>query len=131
MVLNSLNFSLPEKLFISQSILNEIFPFQYFNISCSSLLACRVSAEKSTLKCMGFPLYVTCCFYLAVFNMFSFCLVFVILISMCFGGFPGGLDGKASARNMGDLGSILGLGRPPAEGNGNPLQYSCLENTMD
>ena len=40
-------------------------------------------------------------------------------------GFPGGSDGKASARNAGDLGSILGLGRSPGEGNGNPLQYSC------
>ena len=46
-------------------------------------------------------------------------------------GFPGGLDGKASARNAGDLGSILGLGRSPGEGNGNPLQYSCLENPME
>ena len=45
--------------------------------------------------------------------------------------FPGGSDGKASARNAGDLGSIPGLGRSPGEGNGNPLQYSCLENCMD
>ena len=46
-------------------------------------------------------------------------------------GFPGGSDSKASARNAGDLGSIPGLGRLPGEGNGNPLQYSCLENPMD
>ena len=45
--------------------------------------------------------------------------------------FPGGSDSKASAYNMGDLGSIPGLGRSPGEGNGNPLQYSCLENPMD
>ena len=45
--------------------------------------------------------------------------------------FPGGSDGKASACNAGDLGSIPGLGRSPGEGNGNPLQYSCLENPMD
>ena len=45
--------------------------------------------------------------------------------------FPGDSDGKASARNVGDLGSIPGLGRSPGEGNGNPLQYSCLENPMD
>ena len=45
--------------------------------------------------------------------------------------FPGGSDGKDSAYNAGDLGSILGLGRSPGEGNGNPLQYSCLENPMD
>ena len=45
--------------------------------------------------------------------------------------FPGGSDGKASAYNAGDPGSIPGLGRSPGEGNGNPLQYSCLENPMD
>ena len=45
--------------------------------------------------------------------------------------FPGGSDGKVSACNEGDLGSIPGLGRSPGEGNGNPLQYSCLENSMD
>ena len=45
--------------------------------------------------------------------------------------FPGGSEVKASACNAGDLGSIPGLGRPPGEGNGNPLQYSCLENPMD
>ena len=46
-------------------------------------------------------------------------------------GFPGGSEGKVSARNVGDLGSIPGLGRYPGEGNGNSLQYSCLENPMD
>ena len=45
--------------------------------------------------------------------------------------FPGGSDGKASACNTGDPGSIPGLGRSPGEGNGNPLQYSCLENPRD
>jgi len=44
---------------------------------------------------------------------------------------PGGSDGKASAYYAGDLGSIRGSGRPPEEGNGNLLQYSCLENRMD
>ena len=42
-----------------------------------------------------------------------------------------GSEVKASARNAGDLGSIPGLGRSPGEGNGNPLQYSCLENPME
>ena len=46
-------------------------------------------------------------------------------------GFPGVSDGKESACNVGDLGSISALGRFPGEGTGNPLQYSCLENTMD
>ena len=45
--------------------------------------------------------------------------------------FPGGSDGKASACNAGDLGSIPGSERSPGERNGNPLQYSCPENPMD
>ena len=45
--------------------------------------------------------------------------------------FLGGSEGKESACNAGDLGSIPGLGRSPREGHGNPLQYSCLENPMD
>ena len=45
--------------------------------------------------------------------------------------FPGGSDSKASVYNVGDLGSIPGLGRSPGEGNGNPLQYYCLENPTD
>ena len=45
--------------------------------------------------------------------------------------FPGSSDGKASAYNAGDPGSIPGLGRSSGEGNGNPFQYSCLENLMD
>ena len=46
-------------------------------------------------------------------------------------GFPGGSDGKESTCNVGDLGSIPGLGRSPGEGNSYPLQYSGLENSMD
>ena len=97
-MLNSLNFCLSEKLFISPSILNEIlaaysnlgcrfFPFSALNISYHSLLACRVSAERSAVKHMVFPLCVTCCFFLAAFYIFSLCLVFVSLISMCLDAF--------------------------------------------
>ena len=46
-------------------------------------------------------------------------------------GFPGGADDKKSAYNIGDPGLIPGSGRSPGEGNGNPLQYTCLENPMD
>ena len=53
------------------------------------------------------------------------------LLTPVFLGFPGSSTVKASACNAGDLGSIRGLGRSPGEGNGNPLQYSCLENPMD
>ena len=47
------------------------------------------------------------------------------------GDFPCGSDGKASVCNAGDPDSTPGLGRSPGEGNGNPLQYSCMENPMD
>ena len=89
---------LVSKLLISPSILNEtlarysnlgcrFFPFSTLNISCHSLLACRVSFERLVVKHMGFPLYVTCCFSLAAFNVLSLCLVFISLISMCLGMF--------------------------------------------
>ena len=51
--------------------------------------------------------------------------------SFCSEGLPSGSDGKESAYSAGDLGSIPGLGRSPGEGNGHPVQYSCLENPMD
>ena len=92
-VLSFLNFCLSVKLLISPSILNEIFA-EYSNlgcrffsfctsiISCHYLLACRVSAERSTVNHMGFPLYATCCFSLAAFNILSLCLISVTLINM-------------------------------------------------
>ena len=97
-VLNYLNFCLSEKLFISPSIFNEIlarysnlgcrfFPFSTLNISCHSLLAYRVYAERLAVNPMEFPLYVSCCFSLAAFNILSLCLVFVSLINMCLGVF--------------------------------------------
>ena len=46
-------------------------------------------------------------------------------------GFPGGSDSKESACNVGDLGSNPESGKSPGEGNGKPLQYSCMENSMD
>ena len=68
------------------------------------------------------------CFHwcLAFFYECSIIHLFVVLV-----GFPGGSEVKASASNAGDLGSIPRSGRSPREGNGNPLQYSCLENPMD
>ena len=87
-VLNTLNFCFSEKLLTSPPILNEIlarycnlgcrfFHFNTLNITCHSLLACRVSAERSAVKRIGFPLYVTCSFPLAAFNnsffVFSLC----------------------------------------------------------
>ena len=52
------------------------------------------------------------------------------MIKVCY-SFPGGLDGKESACSVGDPGLIPGSGRSPGEGNGNPLQYPCPENSMD
>ena len=59
--------------------------------------------------------------YLIISHFFSF-----LLMTFC-----GSSDSKESACNAGDLGSIPGSGRSSGEGNGNPLQYSCLENPMD
>ena len=59
-------------------------------------------------------------------------LIFQILhLILPLGGFPGGSEVKASARNAGDLGSIPGWGRSPGEGNDNPLHYSCLVNPTE
>ena len=93
-VLNSLNLCLSVKVLISPSILNEVFDrysnhgcrffsFSTLNMSCHSLLACRVSAEGSAVNCLGFLLYVTCGFSLAAFNILSLYLISVILINMC------------------------------------------------
>ena len=60
--------------------------------------------------------------------MIQFTYFFLILFHY---SFPGGSDGKVSAYHVGDLSSIPGLGRSSVEGNGNPLQHSCLENPMD
>ena len=98
MVLNSLSFCLSEKLLISPSYLNEIlagynnlgcrlFSFITLSMSCHSLLAWRVSIERSAVILMGIPLCVICCFSLAAFNICSLCLIFVNLINMCLGVF--------------------------------------------
>ena len=58
-------------------------------------------------------------------------LIVVIILKLNNNAVPGGSDGKVSARNVGDLGLIPGSGRSCGEGNGNPLQYSCLENSMN
>ena len=61
----------------------------------------------------------------------SLCDVLLKLKPMVLYDFPGGSDGKPSVYNAGDLGLIPGSGRFHGEGNGNPLQYPCLENPMD
>ena len=94
MVLNSLSFCLSEKRLISPSYLNQIlagynilgcrlFSFITLSMSCHSLLAWRISIERSAVILMGIPLCVICCFSLAAFNIYSLCLIFVNLINMC------------------------------------------------
>ena len=62
---------------------------------------------------------------------FFFFFFFFFKVFICSFGFPGDSDGKESACNAGNQGSIPELGRSPGEGNGNPLQYSCLANSTD
>ena len=62
---------------------------------------------------------------------FSPCTIVLFLLSHRILGFPGSSDGKETACSAGDLGSIPGVGRSPGEGNGDPLQYSGLENPTD
>ena len=63
--------------------------------------------------------------------LFLHALIVLFLLSNRILGFPGSSDGKETACSAGDLGSIPGVGRSPGEGNGNPLQYSGLENPTD
>ena len=65
------------------------------------------------------------------FSLYSFTFIKRLFSSSSLSDFPGGSAGKASAYNEGDLGSIPGLERSSGEGNGNPLQYSCLGNPVD
>ena len=78
-----------------------------------------------------FLLQIICLYHLLISLIGSVFLSSNFKYSLYVVGFPGGSDGKVSACNAGDPGSIPGLGRSPEEGNGNPLQYLCLENSMD
>ena len=94
MVLYSLSFCLSVKLLISPSYLNDIlagysnlrcrfFSSITLSMSCHSLLAWRVSIERSAVILMGIPLCIICCFSLAAFNIFYLCLIFINLINLC------------------------------------------------
>ena len=84
----------------------------------------RVFSSESTL-CIRWPKYWNFSFSISPSNEYLGLIYFRI------DWLDGGSGVKVSACNAGDLGSIPGSGRSPGEGNGNPLQYSCLENPMD
>ena len=103
MVLNSLNFCLPGKLLISPSNLKDslvgysilgcsFFLFNTLNISCHSLLVCRVSVEKVADNLMRVPLFIICQFSLVAFNILPLSLILVSLITMCLDVFSLGLS---------------------------------------
>ena len=96
------------------TLLQGIFPTQGLN---TGLLHCRWILYP--LSHQGSP-------YTHIQNLYLKIITSLILCS-----FPGGSDGKKSAYNAGEPVSVPGSGRSPGEGNGNPLQYSCLENSMD
>ena len=69
-----------------------------------------------------------------LFELTIYCVCVCVCVCVCintYTDFPGDLDGKESARNVGDPSLTPGLVRSPGEGNDNPLQYSCLEKSMN
>ena len=68
------------------------------------------------------------CISFAVFNIFTYTSYFIVFMGVCF---PGGLVCEESACSAGDPGLIPGSGKSPGEGHSNPLQYSCLENSIN
>ena len=82
--------------------------------------------SKSVFPRLSSMSFIVSCLTFRSLIYFKFVFVYGVFLY-----FPGGLDGKASVYVAGDPGSIPGLGRSLGEGNGNPLQYYCLENSMD
>ena len=104
-------------------------PFDYLNLSLkfSQSLVCSVSQFGGF--CFSF-------FSLPILVRLYLSPVWFLSLSIkvhpcCFRGFPGGLAGKESTFNAGDMGSVPRLGRSPGGGHGNPLQYSCQKNPVD
>ena len=86
------------------------------------LLGCY---QDSDVKCFPYDR----CFVKVSFFPLSIIFGFVLFLAGL--GFPGSSDGKEYTCNAGDLSSVPGLGKSPGGGHGNPLQYSCLENSVD
>ena len=122
--------------------------FFFFRVVCKLVSYCKfdcLSLMISDVELLLVCMFATCTSYLEKCLSKVLCLFFnglldFLLLFSCWHflkyildirDFSGGLDGKASVYSAGDLGSIPGSGRSSGEGNGNPLQYSCLENPMD
>ena len=102
-------------------------------IRLSIRIVCQQFFPRSNISCLFKKLINFICFWFCwifvaaqAFSCSEWGLLFVVVHGLLIA-----LATKASASNVGDLGSIPGSGRSPGEGNGNPLQYSCLENPMD
>ena len=107
-------------------------PFFYFYISCKGsnvTLSERFILTTLLNSCLTSTLFSLYTMPIYFFFSFSQCLFFLYICS--FSGFPGGSGGKKPACSAEDLGLIPGQGRFPGEGNGNPLQYSCMENSIN
>ena len=94
--------------------------------TCSRMHVCLPACTRGVYACICVHalLYVVCTSVGCFIHLFHICLLSTK-------SFPDGSDSKESVFKVGDLGSIPGSGRSPGEENGNPLQYSCLENSMD
>ena len=105
--------------------------FFSFSMTPYSLSAWKVSAEKSSLCLMGIPFVSFTSFLLWLWGVSLHLWFFTVLHIYISQSFSGDSDGKESACSAGDLRLIPGFGISPGEGNGNPSQYSLLENPMD
>ena len=125
--------SIPDWLLLPSGCLEEVkIPYLYFFI--------QLFASFTLLRCNFHIFHSLQSSYSFSFPSVSFSFQDPLLIAVATNNkenlaflidFPGGSDGKASVYNVRDPGSSPGLGRSPGEGNGNPLQYYCLENPMD
>ena len=110
------------------SKVNQLYMYIYPRFQIFSLYRSLQSIEQSSLCYTAGPYYFSILYIVVCICQFQSPSLSLVTITL---GFPGGSDGKESVCNAGDLGLIPGSGRSPGEGNGNLIQYTCLENYMD